>query len=163
MVKNPLTVGVFLGFVFLFFRELLVFDGINPVFMIQRDIPFIYESVKLVAITASPIALIALGGQFKFKALKDMVKDVTIGVVGRLVIAPIIGFSTLFLVAYIIPGFSVDNAYIPGMIGLFASPAAVSSVVMAAQMRGDDMLASQLVVWSSVFSIFTIFAIIVVF
>ena len=48
------------------------------------------------------------------------------------------------------------DAY-PGLIALFGSPVAVSSAIMASQMEGDEQLATQLVVWSSVCSIATIF------
>jgi hypothetical protein len=46
----------------------------------------------------------------------------------------------------------------PALIALFASPVAVSSAVMAGSMGGDEQLATQLVVWTSLFSILTIFA-----
>ena len=42
-------------------------------------------------------------------------------------------------------------------IGVFATPVAVSSAVMAKEMGGDDDLAGQLVVWTSLFSTVTIF------
>ena len=40
---------------------------------------------------------------------------------------------------------------------LFASPAAVSSFIMAEQMEGDGALAGQLIVLGSVLSVFTVF------
>jgi len=40
---------------------------------------------------------------------------------------------------------------------MFGSPVAVSSAVMAGNMGGDEQLATQLVVWTSLFSIITIF------
>ena len=163
VIKNPLIIGVFFGFIALLGRELLSINRTEALFTMKTDIPFVYESVKMIAVTASPIALIVLGGQFKFKALRDMIKDVSVGVIGRLIVSPIIGFAVLYLVAYLIPGFEIETAYIPGLIALFASPVAVSSAVMASQMNGDEILASQLVVWTSIFSIFTIFGIIVIF
>ena len=41
-----------------------------------------------------------------------------------------------------------------------ASPVAVSSAVMVQELGGDDQLAGQLVVWTSVLSLFSIFAIV---
>jgi predicted permease len=46
----------------------------------------------------------------------------------------------------------------PALIAMFGSPVAVSSAVMAGSMGSDEQLATQLVVWTSIFSIFTIFA-----
>ena len=48
----------------------------------------------------------------------------------------------------------------PALIALFATPAAVSSAVMAGQMGNDEQLATQIVVWTSVVSIVTLFIII---
>ena len=45
---------------------------------------------------------------------------------------------------------------------MFGSPVAVSSAVMAGNMGSDEQLATQLVVWTSIFSIFTIFAQVVI-
>ncbi|MDY0210075.1 MAG: AEC family transporter [Acholeplasma sp.] len=163
VMKNPLIIGVFIGIMVLGTREVLSIGRQTPVFSIERDIPFLYDAIHKIAVTASPIALLVLGGQFKFKAIKSLFKDISIGVVGRLVFAPVIGFGVLYLVSALFPTFTVKTEYIPGFIALFGSPVAVSSAVMASQMKGDDMLASQLVVWTSVLSVFTIFGMIVWF
>ena len=49
------------------------------------------------------------------------------------------------------------NEY-PALIAMFGSPAAVSSAVMASSMGADEQLATQLVVWTSLFSVITVFA-----
>ena len=46
----------------------------------------------------------------------------------------------------------------PALVALFGSPVAVSSAVMAGSMGADEQLATQLVVWTSLFSIVTIFS-----
>ena len=43
------------------------------------------------------------------------------------------------------------------MIALFGTPVAVSSAVMASQMGNDEQLATQLVMWTSIGSVVTIF------
>ena len=48
------------------------------------------------------------------------------------------------------------------LLPLFGSPVATSSFAMAQQMGGDSDLAGQLVVYTSIFSIFTMFLWIVV-
>ena len=45
----------------------------------------------------------------------------------------------------------------PALIALFGTPAAVSSAIMAGQMNNDEQLATQIVVWTSLFSIATMF------
>ena len=50
----------------------------------------------------------------------------------------------------------------PALIALFATPVAVSSAIMAGEMDNDEVLAGQLVVWSSLFSMLTMFVIIVI-
>ena len=49
----------------------------------------------------------------------------------------------------------------PSLIALFGTPVAVSSAIMAEEMKNDGTLAGQLVVWTSVLSIFTMFLTIV--
>lgn len=161
VIKNPLIIGVVVGSIILVLREFIPMSGGEPVFLIKRDLPFFYQAVKYVADIASPLALIVLGGQFKFKALASMVKEVTIGVLGRLVFAPLLGFGLIYIAAALFPNFEMEPSYFAGIIALFASPVAVSSAVMASEMKADESLAAQLVVWTSLFSVFTIFGIVI--
>ena len=48
----------------------------------------------------------------------------------------------------------------PALLALFGSPVAVSSAVMAQEMENDGVLAGQLVVWTSVVSMLTIYMIV---
>ena len=52
---------------------------------------------------------------------------------------------------------SMSTVEMPAFIGLCATPVAVSSAVMVQEIGGDDQLASQLVVWSSVLSMASVF------
>lgn len=45
----------------------------------------------------------------------------------------------------------------PALVAMFGSPVAVSSAIMAGSMGNDEQLAAQLVVWTSLLSIVTIF------
>lgn len=162
VVKNPLIIGVVVGSFLLVLREFIPMVDGERVFTIKRDMPFFYQAVKYVSDIASPLALIVLGGQFKFKALASMIKEVSIGVVGRLIFAPTLGFALIYLADALIPSFEMKASYFAGTIALFASPVAVSSAVMASEMKADESLAAQLVVWTSLFSVFSIFGIVVV-
>ena len=52
---------------------------------------------------------------------------------------------------------SFDASIYPALVALFGSPVAVVSAVTAQEMGSDGVLAGQLVVWTSVLSIFTLF------
>ncbi|NLY35775.1 MAG: AEC family transporter [Tissierellia bacterium] len=100
---------------------------------------------------ASPLALIVLAGQFNFHQSADYMSELIIGVSVRLIIVPV-----LALLGAILLGFrgEVLIAYL----ALFASPLAVSSYTMAQQIGGDHELAGQVLVYTTVFCSFTIFA-----
>jgi predicted permease len=160
IVTNPLIIGVFLGLFVLVIRGLLTPHGGEPIFSIKEDATFIYDAIRLISQTASPMALIALGGQFELSVVKPLLNKIALGVMWRIVIVPAITLGLAYYLEDRIPG--MEYAY-AGLIALFATPIAVSSAIMVHEMGGDEKLAGQLVIWSSVFSIFTLFGFIVFF
>ena len=86
--------------------------------------------------------------------LKSLWKQLTLSVTLRLVITPLI-----FLVIAYFLGFNSATQFAI-LIALFATPIAVSSAPMAAQMGQDEELAGQIVVWTSALSAFSLFIII---
>ena len=84
------------------------------------------------------------------KDVKKYLKETIIAVVGKLVLVPLV-----FLVISYAFGFR-DISLLSLMI-MFAAPTAVSSFQMAKQMDGDGDLAGQIVVFTSAFSIVTVF------
>lgn len=116
---------------------------------------FLYKAMEDLAKVTTPLALILLGGSFHFSATRKCWRQVLAGVTGRLVIVPLV-----FLPISILLGFR--DVRLAGLLALYASPSAVSSFTMAKQMEGDSDLAGQLVVYSSAFSILTMFLWIVV-
>ena len=110
---------------------------------------------------ATPLALIVLGGQFVFSAAGKMLKEIIIGVSWRTLLSPAVGIGLALLLTHL----GVVNfgpAEFTVFVALFGTPVAVSSAVMAGEMGCDDQLAGQYVVWTSVCSMFTIFAIVFV-
>ncbi len=160
ILTNPLIIGVFSGLFALFIRGLITPDGGVPIFSLKEDTKFLYDSIKLISQTASPMALIALGGQFELSVVKPLIKQIILGVSWRIVLVPVITLGLAYYLEKHIPG--MEYAY-AGLIALFATPVAVSSAIMVHEMGGDEKLAGQLVIWSSVFSIFTLFGFIVFF
>lgn len=99
---------------------------------------------------ATPLALVALGGEFKFHKVKGNLKQLIIAVCGKLVISPL-----AIVAAGIILGFR-DEMLVPILL-MSGAPAAVSSYTMAQQMGGDGELAGEIVVFTTGLSILTIF------
>ena len=157
IVKNPLIIGVVLGLVFLGLRsaEFAIFD--KEVFTIKSHLKFLYIALSQLKSVASPLALIILGGQFEFSAVKGMLKEIIVGTFWRIVIAPLLGIGVAVLLSRYTNILPLGPAEYPALVALFGSPVAVSSAIMAAEMKNDEQLASQLVVWTSVGSILTIF------
>lgn len=164
IVKNPLIIGVFVGLVFVAIREIeracggVDIDG-KVVFSFEKHLTFLYTGVDYLRKIASPLALIVLGGQFRFKAVKGMTKEIVVGTAWRVLLAPLIGIGVAILLRTYTDlfTFKLSEVY-PTLLALFGTPVAVSSAIMAGEMKNDEQLATQLVVWTSLCSIVTIFA-----
>ncbi len=165
IAKNPLIIGVVLGLIVLFARETFFYDPQTDtyIFTIKNNLPFLYKAIKSVSSMASPLALFVLGGRFSFSAVKSLRKEIIAGTVWRLIITPTIAIGFVLLAAKYTDFVYVNSADLPAMIALFGSPVAVASAIMAEEMKSHGELARQLVVWTSLCSIVTIFAAVVVF
>jgi predicted permease len=137
IITNPLIIASFLGVVFLLFKI--------PVPTLAMD------TIENIGGLATPLALIVLGATFEFKSMEKYRKQLTIAVLGKLVIVP-----GIFLMIGILLHFRTVN--LVTLMALFASPTAVSSFTMADQMGGDGELAGEVVVLTSAFSVLTIFS-----
>ncbi len=153
IAKNPLIIGVFAGLVANFIGLGVNQIGAN-IDAFYDEASFIPKTISSLAGVSTPLALIVLGGRFEFSKVKELWKHLAVSVSFRLVITPAI-FLTI---AYFL-GFKTSTEFAI-LIALFATPIAVSSVPMAAQMNQDDQLAGQIVVWTSALSAFTLFIII---
>ena len=101
--------------------------------------------------------MVVLGGQFQFSAVKALKKEIIVGTLWRIVIAPLIGIGGAVLLSRCTNWLSCGVNEYPALIALFGSPVAVSSAIMAREMHNDEQLATQLVVWTSIASIVTVF------
>lgn len=159
IVKNPLIIGVVAGLVFVGIREIeRACCGGEVVFSFKEHIKFLYTCTGNLKAIASPLALIVLGGQFEFTAVKGMTKEIIVGTVWRVLLAPLIGIGVAYLLSTYTGLFTFGAEVYPTLIALFGTPVAVSSAIMAGEMHSDEQLATQLVVWTSLSSIITIFA-----
>ena len=153
IIKNPLILSVAAGCFALLLRGMLEGAGIE---WRLSDITPLYKTLEYLAAAATPVALLMLGGQFEFSAIPGMKKEIIFATAARVMAVPLITVG----IACLIPSF--DGAHIAALFALFASPVAVSSVPMAQESGADAALAGQLVVWTTIFSAFTLFGFIFV-
>lgn len=156
IAKNPLIIAIALGMLCLLIRGLQQRLFGRVVFALNNQGKFLYNALSNLKSMASPYALLILGGQFDFSSSRGMMKEILAGTVWRVILAPAIAIGgAVALTLSGILNFGVNE--FPALIGLFGTPAAVSSAIMAGEMGNDEQLATQLVVWSSIASIFTMF------
>ena len=157
VVTNPLIIGVVLGLLCLGLRQLQANCIGRTLFSLSRDTKFIYTTLDNIKSITSPLALILLGGQFQFSAVGGMFKEILVGTLWRTILAPVIGIGLAFVLSRYTSLLSCGISEYPALIAVFGSPVAVSSAIMASGMKNDGQLATQLVVWTSLLSIFTLF------
>ncbi|HEX9025037.1 MAG TPA: AEC family transporter [Clostridium sp.] len=136
IITNPLIIASLLGI-------LMLITGIK--------FPQVLDKTLLdLSKVATPLALVVLGASFEFSAVSGCLKQVIIGVIGKLLIVPII-----FIPISILAGFR--DIELATLLIMFSAPVAINSFTMADQMGADSELAGQIVVFSSILSVFTIF------
>ena len=136
IITNPLIIASILGILML---------------ILKIKIPLILEkTISDMSKIATPLALTVLGGSFKIEKINKNLKQLVIGIIGKLIIVPLI-----FIPIAIYLGFR--NIELASVMIMLAAPVAVSSFTMAEQMEADGELAAQLVVFTSMLSIVTIF------
>lgn len=120
-------------------------------FLLKIKIPeIILIPIKNIGNISTPLALIVLGGTFKFCGLKKYARQIIATTLGRLIIVP-----GIFLTIAIL--FGIRGSNLVALMVLFASPTAISSYSMADQMGADGDLAAYIVVMTSIFAIISIF------
>ena len=150
ILKNPLIGGIVAGLAVLGIRAIFVNLSID---FRLADLTGIYKFLENLSSLATPLALVLLGAQFEFSAISYLKKEIIAGVALRCAIVPFVALT----VAYIFFGKSFGGAEFASLVAAFASPIAVSSVPMAQEMGADSILAGQLVVFTTLFSVLTIF------
>jgi predicted permease len=157
VAKNPLILSIAAGLVCLVIRwlETVLFGDV--VFSLRRDVKILYTCLNNLKSIASPLALLILGGQFEFGATRGFLREIVAGTLWRVVIAPVIAIGGAVLLSAYTPWLNFGINEYPALVAQFCTPVAVSSAIMAGQMGNDEQLATQLVVWSSVVSVFTMF------
>ena len=136
IVKNPLLQGCVVGLLF---------------YLLQIRLPsFVATPVSSLAGAATTIALVVLGANLKFDELKKNSRTISVVLVIRLILLPVVMVAFAYLI-----GLRGVELFLILMI--FGTPVATSSYPMAQNMGGDGQLAGQLVFVSTVASLATIF------
>lgn len=148
IAKNPLIESVVLGLAVLGVRAIL---GQNGIEWRLTEITPLFSVLESLSAVSTPLALIALGAQFKFSSIGTMKRELIFSVVARVVAVPLAALTVAYLF------FDFEAAHFASFVALFATPVAVSSVPMVQEMGGDTELAGQVVVWATTTSALTIF------
>ena len=135
IVTNPIIIGIFVGMIF----------AALPVTM-----PVIGQKfIGLTAQTATPVALIAIGGGFEWKAAKSKLGLSAVAAVIKLMILPAVFLPFAYLL-----GFAPSEMV--AVLIMLASPTTVSCYVMARSMGNDEVLTSNVIVLTTMFSSVTL-------
>lgn len=159
IITNPPIIGILLGFGCMAIRTAQIYIWGDTVFSLKEDFRFLYSAISNLRSITSPFALLVLGGQFRFSAIRGLWKELAVGTFCRLVMAPALGIGTAVLLTHL-GVLHIGTHEYPALIALLGSPVAVGSETMAGQMGNDRQLATQLVVWTSLLSIVTLFCIV---
>ena len=137
ILLNPLIIGTALGLIF---------------WQLRIPLPeLISIPLRKLGGIASPLALFILGATLDFSKARANRKLLTLSVLGRLVIVPLVFLSIAIMIG-------IRNVSLAALIAVYASPTSISSFPMAQEMGGDGDLAGAQVVFTTVFSIVTVFA-----
>lgn len=136
IAKNPLIISTLLGY---------------ALWLLRFQPPqFLLTTMKDITSLSTPLALFCLGGAIRFASARAHLKQLLIGVSGKLVFSPLI-FLTLSVIC------GLRGVALACVLIAFGAPTAVSSFPMAQQMGGDGELAAEQVAFTSAFSILTTF------
>jgi len=136
VAKNPLIISIVVGIIF----NLLSIPVPSPVM----------KTVDALAEVTTPLAFLILGAGFSFSSAKANRKAITVSLLGKLFILPVLALSMGILLG-------LRGPMLAACAVLFGAPVAVSSVPMTSQMGGDEELAGEMVVVSTMLGVFTMF------
>ena len=151
VICNPLILGTVSGLAVLLIREAFTAAGIG---FRLRDLTPLYAAAERVKSLCTPFALIVLGGRFEFSAAARLHREIVFGTVLRTVAVPVLGLLGAY---FLREPLGLSGEHFAVYVGVFATPVAVASAIMAKEMGSDEELAGQLVIWTSLVSTVTVF------
>ncbi len=136
LAKNPIILGAVAGIISIIFNIKLP--------------AFIENPINLMGEAATPMTLLLLGASFNFESAAKEKRNLIICIVGRLIIFPLVGLTGAILMGF-------RGVALLTLVAMLAAPSAVTSYTMAQSMDSDYELAGNCVIFSSIFSCFTMF------
>lgn len=135
IIRNPIIIGVFAGFLWS---------------ILKIPSPEIFKrTITHIGNTATPLGLMALGASLNFKSVGNRIKEVAFGTFMKL-----FGFCMLLLPVAIAFGYTKEKLL--AVLIMLGSPTTVSSFVMAKSMGHDGQLSGGIVMFSTLFSAFSL-------
>jgi predicted permease len=134
--KNPLILACIAGFI------AGKFDIRFPA--------FVESPINEISKIATPLALMVMGGLFKFQGLMNNFLTVFVASLSKLVLLPLAA-----MIVFVWMGFR--ELELAALLCLFATPTAVASFIMAENMGCDGEISAHIVVMSTALSAITIF------
>lgn len=137
VLANPGLIAVFLGLI---------------LFICSIKLPFpVYRAMDLVGSMTTPISMLIIGSTLAESEFSKLFSNISIfyGTLVRLVLIPLISLWVLKLAG-------LDGLLTKIFVTIIAMPAAANTVIFAKKFEGDALLASQLVLVSTLLSIVTI-------
>ena len=139
LITNPFIITLILAFI---------------VNILGLRFPNVFDAtLRNVSAIAPTFALLILGAEFDFSAIRSNGALIVAGTLGKLLLTPFIVLTAAYFLGF-------RNLEFCIILTAFASPIAVSSAIMAKNMHADHTLASHLVVSSTMFSSLSLFILI---
>lgn len=139
VVKNPLIIAIVIALPF-------------ALFGVGNDLPkSIKSSVDYFAKASTTLAILTIGASFKLNELKGRIGLASVVTLLKTVIVP----ATFMVFTYYALGFR--GVHLGIILIVFGTPTAISSYIMAKNMNSDASLANQIVLLTTLVSMFTIF------
>ena len=135
IAKNPLILSILLGL-------LVCFSGFTLP-------PVADKTVNYFAGASTPLALLAIGANFRFSDMKGRAGLAVTAAVLKNVFVP----ASVIVIAAML-GF--EGPHLGALFVVFGTPAAVSSYIMAKNMNNDYQLAGQIIIVTTLMSAFTV-------
>ncbi len=134
IIKNPLIIGIAAGLVFSFFQIKLPTVLLTPIGYMGN--------------LATPLALIAIGGSIEPKECRAKAKLAIMATAIKLIVLPLI-----FLPIGMLVGLNGEDLVV--LFVMYAAPTAISSYIMTVNMEGDAKLSLNILLLTTMFSVFT--------
>jgi predicted permease len=144
IAKNPLIIGILAGLPFSFWNI--------PLFSYPQA-HFAAVTIEYLAAIANPLALLAIGASISLAKIRADLPKALAATIIKLVASPALFTGIAYLLREPL-GFSGEDILV--LFIMFAVPTAVASYIMASKMNNDEDLAANIVLLTSLLSVFTL-------